>query len=367
MAEDGLLKNGISGHVQNRKENNVKDIQIVLPGVVLGLAAIGLAAFCQPTVAAPPVDGVPRHADTLSKPPRPDHVVIVVEENKAFRQIMGNVAAPYINRLAGKGALFTRSFAVTHPSQPNYLALFAGATYGVVDDRCLSSLSGDNLASELIRRGLSFATYSESLPVTGFTGCRAGYYARKHNPAVNWQGVNLAPDVNQPFSAFPSDYSNLPAVSIVVPNQLNDMHHGPPQQAIRRGDQWLEDHLDSYVRWSVRHNSLMILTWDEDDGSGDNRIVTIFAGPMVERGVYDARIDHYNVLRTIIDMYDLRPLGKTTGKSAIRNIWRSERTSDRSDITGRDFSEERGGVPVSDHIQPFVSVHQPPAARGTLK
>ncbi len=52
--------------------------------------------------------------------------------------------------------------------------------------------------------------YSESLPEAGFTGCNAGHYARKHNPAVNWQGINLAPGVNQPLSALPPDFSKLP-------------------------------------------------------------------------------------------------------------------------------------------------------------
>ena len=318
----------------------MKVMQIVLPGVASGLMAMGLAILCQTTVAAPLDIKTSQRPDTHEKIPRPEHVVIVIEENKSYRQIIGNAAAPYINRLARSGALFTRSFAVTHPSQPNYLALFAGGTLGVADDRCLPSLPGVNLASELIRRGLSFTTYSESLPMTGFTGCRAGHYARKHNPAVNWQGVNLAPDANQPFGAFPADYAKLPTVSIVVPNQVNDMHDGPARNAIRRGDQWLEDHLDAYVRWSARHNSLLILTWDEDDGSSGNHIVTLFVGPMVEVGVYDARIDHYNVLRTIIDMYDLQPLGETAGKPAIRNIWRLERIRDRADNAGGDLREE---------------------------
>jgi phosphatidylinositol-3-phosphatase len=319
-----------------------------------GLAAIGLAIFCRLTLAAAVADGALRQPDVSERIPRPDHVVIVIEENKAYRQIIGSATAPYINRLAREGALFTQSFAVAHPSQPNYLALFAGTTHGVVDDRCLASLSGDNLASELKRRGLSFATYSESLPVAGFTGCRAGHYARKHNPAVNWQDVNLAPGVNLPFSAFPADYAKLPTVSLVVPNQINDMHNGPPPQAIRRGDRWLEDHLDAYVRWAARHNSLLILTWDEDDGSSGNRIVTIFAGPMVRRGVYDAKIDHYNVLRTLMDMYDLRPLGETAGKPAIRNIWRPESPRDRSEAAGVNFTEADRGESANDHIQPFV-------------
>ena len=300
-------------------------IRFALAGFTAGLAAIGLTCICQLTLAAPPNDGATTRPDALEKIPRPDHVVIVIEENKAYRQIIGNTAAPYINRLARHGALFTRSFAVTHPSQPNYLALFAGGTRGVVDDRCVDSLSGDNLASELARRGLSFAIYSESLPETGFTGCWAGHYARKHNPAVNWQGVNLPPEANQPLSALPTDYAKLPTVSIVVPNQLNDMHDGPPLKSIRQGDKWLKDHLDLYVRWAAGHNSLLVLTWDEDDGSSNNHIVTILVGPMVKHGAYDTRIDHYNVLRTIAEIYDLRPPGESASKTAIRNIWKNQR------------------------------------------
>src|SRR5437879_10854288 len=63
--------------------------------------------------------------------PRPDHVVIVIEENKSFAQIIARsvtskTPAAYINTLASRGALFTNSFALAHPSQPNYLALFSG-------------------------------------------------------------------------------------------------------------------------------------------------------------------------------------------------------------------------------------------------
>src|SRR6266853_588359 len=128
--------------------------------------------------------------------PRPDHVIIVIEENKAYKQIVGNMAAPYINTLANNGALFTQSFAIAHPSQPNYLALFSGTTHGVTDDRCPLSFSGDNLAAALRRKGLSFAIYSESMPSIGFTGCLNGSYYRKHNPVVNWQGTNVAPEMN---------------------------------------------------------------------------------------------------------------------------------------------------------------------------
>ena len=63
--------------------------------------------------------------------PRPDHVVIVIEENHSYGEIIGSSFAPYINSLATRGALFTQSYAITHPSQPNYLDLFSGSNQGV--------------------------------------------------------------------------------------------------------------------------------------------------------------------------------------------------------------------------------------------
>ncbi|RPH78538.1 MAG: acid phosphatase, partial [Nitrospiraceae bacterium] len=60
--------------------------------------------------------------DDTSPLPRPDHIVIVIEENHSYSQIIDSPDAPYINKLAAQGAVFTQSFGVTYPSQPNYLA-----------------------------------------------------------------------------------------------------------------------------------------------------------------------------------------------------------------------------------------------------
>ncbi len=259
---------------------------------------------------------------SFAHPAPPNHIVIVIEENKSYEEIIGNPAAPYINSLAKTGMLFTRSYAVAHPSQPNYLALFSGDTHGVVDDRCPLSLPGANLASELSRKGLSFRMYSESMPSIGYLGCVSGNYYRKHNPAANWQGTNVSPDMNVPLLTFHWNYSNLPTVSMVVPNQLNDMHDGEPFQAISRGDKWLQENIDPFVKWAANNSSLLILTWDEDDDTSDNHIATIFLGPMVRQGTYDAPIDHYTILRAISDMFGLRPLSKAAMKQPIEGIWK---------------------------------------------
>jgi phosphatidylinositol-3-phosphatase len=253
-------------------------------------------------------------AETL---PRPDHVVIVVEENKSYGQIIGNHDAPYINALTRRSMLFTQSYGVTHPSQPNYLAIFSGTTRGITSNVCPLELSGENLASVLIEKKLSFASYAESLPAAGAENCIYGAYQRKHNPAANWK--ELA-NMNLPFSAFPQDFESLPTVALVIPNQLNDMHDG----SIAAGDAWLSKNIEAYAQWAMTHNSLLIVTWDEDDGSGNNRVATIFAGPMVKRGSSTQRINHYNVLCTLEEMYGLKYLNESATAKPIGGVWRSK-------------------------------------------
>ena len=63
--------------------------------------------------------------------PIPDHVVIVIEDNKSFSDVIGSADAPYLNSLAMSGALLTEYYGLHHPSQPNYIELFAGANLNV--------------------------------------------------------------------------------------------------------------------------------------------------------------------------------------------------------------------------------------------
>lgn len=252
-------------------------------------------------------------ADTL---PRPDHVVIVVEENKSFSQIIGSRDAPYINTLAQRGMLFTQSYGITHPSQPNYLALFSGSLHGISSNDCPLALQGDNLGGVLIAKGLSFISYADSMPEAGYAGCMVGAYRRKHNPAANWKELTA---FNQPFTAFPQDFTQLPTVALVVPDQLNDMHDG----SIAQGDAWLAQNLERYAQWALTHNSLLIVTWDEDNGSEANRSATIFVGEMVKPGKSAQRINHYTVLRMLSEMYDLPVLNESNKEKSIADVWQA--------------------------------------------
>jgi hypothetical protein len=247
--------------------------------------------------------------------PVPDHVLIVVLENHDFEQIIGAEDAPYINSLAADGALFAGSHAITHPSQPNYLWLFSGSDQGVTTNECPLTFSSENLGHLLLAASLGFAGYSEDLPAEGSTVCFSGQYVRRHSPWVDFS--NVPASANKPFTAFPSQYGTLPTVSFVIPNQQHNMHDG----SVSAGDTWLRQHVGGFVRWAFANNSLLVLTFDEDDVSIDNHIATVFIGPMVQPGSFGETIDHVDVLRTIEDMYGLPHAGASGVATPITDVW----------------------------------------------
>ncbi|MDJ0338289.1 alkaline phosphatase family protein [Cryobacterium sp. PH31-O1] len=272
---------------------------------VLASAAL-VVLLCAGVLAAHPEAAVAR------TPPRPAHVVIVVLENHSYSQVANE---PYLTSLRAKSAVMTNAHGVTHPSQPNYLALWAGSTLGVTDSSCPNTFAAESLGSQLLKSGRSVVGYSESLPHAGYRGCRSGDYARKHNPLANFTSTR-ASNRNQPFSAFPSDFTRLPRVALVVPNLQNDMHDG----SVARGDAWLKTNIGPYATWALTHNSLLIVTWDENDGSSGNQILTLFAGQHVVAGRYDQYVNHYSVLHTVEAAFGLPALG--VAARPITNIWK---------------------------------------------
>ncbi|MEN3361331.1 MAG: phosphatidylinositol-3-phosphatase [Mycobacteriales bacterium] len=244
-----------------------------------------------------------------------DHIVVVIEENHSFGEVVGNANAPYISSLATGGATLTQSFAVTHPSQPNYLALFSGSTQGVTSDACPHSFTAENLGHQLRTAGRTFAGYSETMPSVGFTGCTSGRYARKHNPWVNFGNVPAADSLR--FSDFPTDFSTLPSLAFVIPNLCSDMH----DCGVSTGDTWLRGHLGAYATWAAAHNSLLIVTFDEDDSSASNQIPTVLSGAHVRTGRYSERVTHYGMLRTLQTAFGLGCVANSCSATAIADTW----------------------------------------------
>ncbi|HEV7503888.1 MAG TPA: alkaline phosphatase family protein [Thermoanaerobaculia bacterium] len=264
--------------------------------------------------------------------PQPDHIVIVIEENHGFKQILGpggGKAAPYMNQLAEQGALLTNYYSLHHPSQPNYIVIFSGHENHVTEDSCLPKrLSAPSLGGSLLAANLTFTGYAEDLPSP--LQCEIGFFARRHCPWTDFRDVPA--NLSVPFSQFPTDFTQLPTVSFVIPNLNHDMHDG----TIKQADAWLRKNLDAYIQWAKSHNSLFILTWDENQWEGSepvntkppqNQIGTVLVGAMVTPGsTNDTTYNPHDLLRTIEDMYGLPLIGLTPGASDIVGIWQAPST-----------------------------------------
>jgi acid phosphatase len=298
---------------------------------------------CWPTLA--PAADAPAWPSTL---PRYDHIVVVVEENKDYEEIIGKSAAPYINKLASEGANFSRMFAEEHPSEGNYFWLFSGdnQNVGFADQVPGGKFTTSNLGEQLINKGFSFKGYAQALPAIGSEVAFAPPYARKHVPWISFanvpNGATVDTSSNLRFADFPSDFTKLPTVAFVIPDQDHDMHSGALKDSVPAGDAWLRQNLDPYYQWARTHNSLLIVTFDENDDKagfrgltdpsvspdGDqyrhdlqNRIATIFAGANVKPNYADSSgMTHVNILRTIEAMYGLPKSGAQQANAARAGI-----------------------------------------------
>ncbi len=270
----------------------------------------------------------------------PDHIVVIMDENRAYSEIIGNTNdAPYINSLLGLAANFTGSHAEQHPTDPNYLYFFAGDNQGITGNSIPGNLpfTTPNLAAELIAAGFTFVDYAEDLPFTGdqtpvIDGPHGTYY-EEENVAGYWISTNSpAPSTNnlplsvlQPLTNWPSDFHQLPTIAFVHSVEQNDMHEGywpNSSLTISNGDFWIKNNLDRYVKWAMTNNSLFILTFDESSSlSPDNQIPTLFLGPMIKPGNYAETINHFNVLRTLEDLYHLPYAGAAAAATPIKDVW----------------------------------------------
>jgi acid phosphatase len=300
--------------------------------LALLLPSIGILSVARPALALQV--SIPLSLPWGAGLPVYDHVMIVVEENKDYEQIIGSKNASYINDVLRKeGATLTRFYAEEHHSEGNYFWLFSGSNQrvGFLDSVPARDLTTGNLGEELIRAGHSFKGYSEGLPEIGSLVAEHGLYARKHVPWVSFSNVphgktgTDSSNLRYPED-FPSDYNSLPTVSFVMPNLVHDMHNGSVPSGIMAGDRWLREHIDGYYHWAKQHNSLLILTFDESgqstlmggvtdpadkDPKKRNHIVTILAGAHIKSGDYteEKGVTHVNLLRTLEAMYKLNRSG----------------------------------------------------------
>jgi hypothetical protein len=280
-----------------------------------GLAAAGVAVLALAGCGAktrPPTQNVPPPKAGLAGGAHA-RIAVIVMENAEFGDIVGSSDAPYINRLARTYGLASQSYAISHPSLPNYLALTGGSTFGIDSDCNDCKVSSPGIATQLDQAGTPWKAYMEDLPHPCFTGSDAANYVKKHDPFMYYDDVRGRParcGHIVPLTRLTADEraNVLPSFSWISPNLCHDMH----DCGTSTGDRFLARIVPPLLA-ALGPHGLLVLTWDEgssDDGccklARGGHIATILAGGAAARGARLATpVDHYSVLQTIEDLLGL--------------------------------------------------------------
>jgi membrane-associated phospholipid phosphatase len=287
--------------------------------VVVTAAAVALPEALEgPGKPAHAATAAPAAAAAAGRPrPRVTRVVLVVEENHEFGQVIGSHQAPFLNRLAAHGTLLTHYYAITHPSLPNYVALLAGSPLGIRSDCRRCHRPGRNLVDQLEAAGISWKAYYQSLPAPCSAAVSAGAYAKKINPFAHLDDIRSSSARCHrvvPLSQLGPDlrHRRLPRFTMITPDLDHDMHSG----SVARADTFLRrlyQELAGSTAW--RPGTLLVLTFDEGKSArgiadrGGGHVATIVVGPGVPRGHDPNHYDHYALLRSIETLFHLPYLG----------------------------------------------------------
>ncbi len=260
------------------------------------------------------------------------HVVIVVEENHSYSEVIGNSAMPYLNSLANGNALATQYFADAHPSLPDYFMLTTGQLITNVDTFG-GTVSDNNIVRALVSAGKTWKAYAEGLPSVGYLGPDVFPYIRHHNPFTYLSDIKDSTQAGNivPFSQFSSDLAagQLPNFSFVIPNEFDDAHSCPggaqvcgADLKLSAADKWLQQHIAPlFSDPDFQNSGLLAVVFDEgllsDVQGGGGHIAMVMAGTGVKKGFQSATThDHAALLRTLMEALGLQSFPGTAASVA---------------------------------------------------
>ncbi|KAI0267822.1 phosphoesterase family-domain-containing protein [Gloeopeniophorella convolvens] len=245
--------------------------------------------------------------------------------------------------LASQGILFDQYYALTHPSEPNYVATVGGDFWGMADDNFYNIPANISTIVDLLgTKSISWASYQENMPTDGFTGFSFTsknyvttsappytYYMRKHNPTIIYDSAALPPARNalhRNFNDFATDVnaSAIPQWVFVTPNLVNDAHDTTIDFAAAWLQYWLVPLLTNPNFNDNR--TLILLTFDENESaSKNNRVFTLLLGgavPASLRGTTDSTYyTHYSALSTVQANWALGSLGRFDTNKTMANVY----------------------------------------------
>ena len=287
--------------------------------------------------------------------PQYDHVFLIIMENEGFNQVFGNQFAPILNALARDYALATNYTGVADPSEPNYVAMLGGDSFGITSDDPYffpgQTVNADNLMSQLERAGKTWRGYFQNMPYPGYRGycypdkCNGipdadTLYVAKHNGIVNFASLQTPTELGKmfPLAQLSADLAagTVPNFSYIVPNECNDMHGAPPwcvdsdntgtvQQSflISQGDKFVGNvvnQITSSSMWQAGNNAIVI-TFDEGN-TANSQVLTVVVTSHGPRGVTDkTSFNHFSLLASLQHTFGLGCLANSCTANLMTNLF----------------------------------------------
>jgi hypothetical protein len=299
---------------------------IVGASMVAAIASLGNAGAPAETAAAPLTRAV------AAPPP---HIMLIVEENRAYSGIIGDTYAPYLNSLASKYVSATNWYAVEHKSELDYTDLLSGSNQGLPVGKPYSTTT---LVDELHTANIPWKAYMESMPSNCFKGAVAnGLYDVIHNPFhfftryttttggwcssadLSTEGIVRYPGSSAFITAL--DATTAPDFVYLLPNDCHEMHGDrntgstcatdSQRQLIAAGDSWLATNLAPVLKSSwFAQNGIVIITWDESSSkdltgccggaaTGGHIPTIVITSKNLGMGQFTTVGDHYGTLAAI--------------------------------------------------------------------
>lgn len=309
--------------------NSSRTLRLASFAVLLGLASL-LVASCAPGASGPsPSLRASRSSGggRLATSGPFSHVFIVIMENEPYRAALSD---PSVTAIAHRYAYDTRSYAASHPSLPNYLALTSGRTFGIRSDCLGCYVSSPNLGEQLSKANVTWEAYFQAVSSPCYLGTSYGLYAAKHNPFRYYRDIRSSKRLCahlRPYSELRAvltrQASSVPDFVWVTPDVCNDGH----SCSLSTAGRWLTGFVREVTSSAAfKANGLLIATWDEGSGGdtssispagrvsgsgGGGHILTIVATSRLKHGtVLHRPLSAYGVLATIEQNFKLPLLGK---------------------------------------------------------
>lgn len=286
-----------------------------------------------------------------------DRYVSIWFENTDYDMAAGD---PNFQFFAKKGITLSQNYAVTHPSEPNYMAAVGGDYFGLNGDPFTAVPQNVSSVVDLLDdKGISWGMYQEDMPYSGFEGFGwvnqkngANDYVRKHNPEILYNSVVTKPERAAKIkntTMFATDLENdqLPQWMFITPNMTSDGH----DTSVTVAGEWLKTFLTPLLEDKrFMDNTLVLITFDENETySIQNRVFSILLGDSVPKelvGTTDSNYyNHYSEISTVEANWGLYTLGRwDVGANVFANVAKS--TGDQLRTW---YAPNANGVPLTDY------------------